>query len=151
MNSKINTKILVDTCFLISLVNSGEELHENAKAYFKHFVESKSTLLLSTISLSEFYEKQSELNILENFQIASFGIGEAKVQHQYFAKDDVKSTTGSTKSAVKDDIKIISTGLAYGVDSVLSVNDDFNTLAIKHSLNVINYSDSLTVYLGKLF
>ncbi len=149
MNGPIDTKVLIDTCFLIALVNEQDPFHKNAEEYFRHFVESGTELLLSAICMSELYERQ-ELEIIENFRVISFSIDEVAAQRKFFARTDTSSSPDSTRIQVKDDIKIISSGLAHGAAAVLSANDDFNKMAERVGLRVIDYRVPLATYLGKL-
>lgn len=151
MSSVIEIRsILVDTCFLISLVNENDALHKNAEDYFRWALDHGMTLLISTISLSEFYEKQEKLEIEENFQLIPFGYEEALIQHKYFPREELKGHSGDEKVVVKDDIKIIASGIARKVDAVLSSNDDFNVMAADKELKVINFSTPLSTFLGQL-
>lgn len=143
------TKVLTDTCFLISLLNENDAQHKHAEEYFRYFIEQKTQLYLSTISLSECYEKQQP-TIIRNFKLVSFGLNESTMQHDLFQRSDVQSKASEEKIVVKDDIKIISSAVANKIPNILSVNDDFCKMAQKVSLNVIDYRVDLSAHLGKL-
>ncbi len=65
--------VLVDTSFFIRLLNRQDRLHENAKGYFKYFLEKDIILKISTISIAEYCVrgKVDELP-LKNLQIVPF-------------------------------------------------------------------------------
>ena len=149
MNGQLETDILVDTCFLISLVNEDDSLHRNAENYFRWGLAQKANLYLSTITLSEFQQKQ-EPGIIENFQILPFGLEESASQHQHFSRNDVGGRSSAEKAQVKDDIRIIATCLARGIGAVLTADDDLIGLAKRVGLRVIDYRVPLSSYLGQL-
>lgn len=149
MNGQTDTRILVDTCFLVSLVNTGDAQHASAEEYFRWFLSQKADLYLSAITLSEFQEKQ-DLEILENFKVIAFGLDETAAQHKHFSRGDVSGLPSTQRVLVKDDIKILSTAFAHDIPAVLSANDDFNKLAASRGLKVINYITPLSDYLGQL-
>jgi predicted nucleic acid-binding protein len=54
---KMNKCALLDTSFLIRLLNPEDKLHLNALNYFKYFLENDICLKISTIALAEFCVK----------------------------------------------------------------------------------------------
>lgn len=149
MNGPKDTKVLVDTCFLISLVNDDDAQHQSAEEYFRHFLSSDVELYMSMITLSEFQQRQQP-EIIENFQLISFGINEVAAQHKHFGRSDVSGLSSEQKVLVKDDVKILATVLAHEIEAVASVNDDFCKLAVSKGIRVIDYKVALTTYLGQL-
>lgn len=148
MNEKEENGIGIDTCFLISFVNPDDSLHKNADDYFRYFIEKGITLYFPIICWSEIMERQPTLEILENFKLLSFSLAEAAVQHKHFSRADVNGK--NNKVEVKDDIKIIATFLANDVKLVVTANEDFITLAKSKDINIIDYREPLTTYLGAL-
>ncbi len=49
--------VLLDTSFFIRLLNFEDPLHENAKSYYKYFLEEGIEMKISTISIAEFCVK----------------------------------------------------------------------------------------------
>lgn len=49
--------VLVDTSFLIRLLNPNDALHDNAIGYFKYYLEKDYPLICSTISIAEYCVK----------------------------------------------------------------------------------------------
>ncbi len=71
--------VLLDTSFLIRLLNDEDPLHQNAKDYFKYFLENEIILKVSTISIAEYCVRGSldELPLM-NIQILPFNLDHAK-------------------------------------------------------------------------
>jgi len=46
--------VLLDTGFLIRLLDSNQKLHLNAKSYYKYFLNKEVTLKCSTIAIAEY-------------------------------------------------------------------------------------------------
>lgn len=70
--------MLLDTSFLIRLLNEGDSLHKNAKEYFQYFLKEKTILKCSTISIAEYCVrgKYTELPF-RNLQILPFNFNHA--------------------------------------------------------------------------
>lgn len=54
-----NKTVFGDTGFFIRLLDSTNELHENAVAYFKYFLENDFIIRMSTIAVAEFCVKDT--------------------------------------------------------------------------------------------
>src|ERR1700744_1877739 len=74
-----NKSVLCDTSFFIRLLDKNDNLHNNAKGYFKYFTENDFKLLISTIAIAEYCVGGdiSELP-LRNLQILPFNLDHAK-------------------------------------------------------------------------
>jgi predicted nucleic acid-binding protein len=71
--------VLLDTGFLIRLLNPAYPLHENAKGYFKYFLEKEIALVCSTISIAEFCVIGGIEDLpLKNLQLLPFNLNHAK-------------------------------------------------------------------------
>jgi predicted nucleic acid-binding protein len=71
--------VLLDTSFFIRLLNSEDNLHENAKAYFKYFLENGVVMKISTISIAEFCVKGAITDLpLKILKIIPFNINHAQ-------------------------------------------------------------------------
>ena len=71
--------VLLDTSFFIRLLNDEDPLHQNARDYFKYFIEREITMKISTISIAEYcvLGKAEELPF-RNLQIVPFNLNHAK-------------------------------------------------------------------------
>lgn len=72
--------VLLDTSFLIRLLNPNEKLHPSAKSWFKYFLQKEVIMKTSTICLAE-YCVQGLLSDLpfRNIQVVSFNFIHAEV------------------------------------------------------------------------
>lgn len=79
--------VLLDTSFFIRLLNDEDPLHQNAKDYFRYFLENDIILKVSTISIAEYCVGGSldELPLM-NIQILPFNLDHAKRTGE-FAKE----------------------------------------------------------------
>lgn len=50
----MNNGVLLDTCFLIKLLNSKDDLHSSAKDYYSYFLSSKIQMYISTITIAKY-------------------------------------------------------------------------------------------------
>lgn len=76
--------ILLDTSFLIKLLNDEDILHKNANEYYKYFLEKDFILKVSTISIAEYCVKgRIEELPLKNIQIIPFNLDHAKRTGQF--------------------------------------------------------------------
>ncbi|MCO5232555.1 MAG: hypothetical protein M9888_02315 [Chitinophagales bacterium] len=72
--------ILLDTSFCIRLLKSNDTLHQNAKDYFKYFLEKKIEIYLSTIVIAEYSVKDDPANLpLEFVKIIPFDFFDGKL------------------------------------------------------------------------
>ena len=70
--------VLLDTSFFLRLYNIEDPLHENAKGYYKYFLESEFTLKISTIAIAEFCVKGSLSDLpMKNLQVVPFNLDHA--------------------------------------------------------------------------
>jgi len=71
--------VLLDTSFIIRLLNSEDPLHSYAKDYFRHFLENDIILKFSTISIAEYCVRGSIAELpLKNLHILPFNIDHAE-------------------------------------------------------------------------
>lgn len=71
--------VLLDTSFFIRLLNDEDPLHQNARDYFRYFLENDINIKTSTISIAE-YCVGGALNELPlmNIQVLPFNLDHAK-------------------------------------------------------------------------
>jgi len=101
--------ILVDTSFLIRLLNPNDALHANADGYFKYYLENDYPLICSTISIAEYCVKGSYEQIpWRNLQVLPFNVSHAiragKFAEIVFDKKDKLSITN--RNIIPNDTKL---------------------------------------------
>jgi len=101
---------LLDTSFLIRLLNSNNSLHGNAKEYFQYFLKEHTILKCSTISIAEYCVKgQYDQLPLRNMQVLPFNFNHAVRSGQLMAmlKASKGTPTGTERAVVINDIKLL--------------------------------------------
>lgn len=117
--------ILLDTSFLITLVDSTRPNHNIAKSYYRLMLDEQHQMYLSSIVVSEFEIKQpiSDLQ-LKNFRYLTFNIPhgiEAARLWNGFSRED-----GENRQIVKDDVKLIAQASKENIDFIIT--EDASTL-----------------------
>jgi len=121
----MTVSVLLDTSFLISLVDSNRINHEVAKQYYKYILEKSIPIYFSSIVASEFAIKQPITDLpLNSFRTLPFNlphsIKAAEIWSLLDGRDD-----GDSRSVIKDDMKIIAQALKENIEFVLT--DDART------------------------
>jgi predicted nucleic acid-binding protein len=105
--------VLLDTGFFIRLLNPTYPLHEQAKGYYKYFLENEITLICSTISIAEFCVIGGIEDLpLKNLQLLPFNLNHAKRTGEFarIAFDARRSKALETKDRliIPNDTKLFS-------------------------------------------
>lgn len=71
--------VILDTSFMIRLLNESDRLHPNALGYFRYFLEQDIPMYFSTISVAEYCVRGDFLDLpFRNIRILPFNIFHAK-------------------------------------------------------------------------
>jgi len=151
-------KVLLDTSFLIRLMNNKDPLHKNAYEYYNHFLEKEWEMYLSTIVISEYCVKDKIENLpLEHFKIIVFDFEDAKKSGQFFNSLKAKSFSTIKRNVVINDCKLIAQIVNRNIDGyvtndVKSIEKIINPLKTKFKFNIeiITLNQSLKEYEGRL-
>lgn len=77
--------VILDTSFMIRLLNESDRLHTNAKGYFRYFLENNIPMYFSTISIAEYCVRGDFFDLpFQNIRVLPFNIFHAK-EAGYFA------------------------------------------------------------------
>jgi hypothetical protein len=120
--------VLLDTSFLISLVDSNRAHHAIAKHYYKYLLEQKIPLYFSAIVASEFSVKQPITDLeLHNFIPLPFNIPHSIKSAEISNLLNLLGgrDNGDNRVVLKDDIKIIAQALCEKIPFILT--DDAKT------------------------
>jgi hypothetical protein len=115
--------VLLDTSFLISFADPTRSNHVVAKQYFSHFLEEKMPIFLSAIVASEFQLGQPikdlplEVMIQLPFNIPD-AIRSAELDFRFY-----KGTPGITRTALKDDFKILGQAKSYQISYLITEDE----------------------------
>lgn len=105
----MNNSVLLDTSFLISLVDANRKHHDKAKEYYKYFLDNKIAMVLSAIVTSEFCIKQPITDLpLANFRPLPFNIPDSYHISSLFEEKFKNVKNDISRVSVKDDYKIVS-------------------------------------------
>ena len=102
--------ILLDTSFCIRLLKSNDDLHQNAKEYFKCFLENKIEIFLSSIVIAEYSVKDDPQNLpLEFVKIVPFDYFDGKTAGEFHSilLDHKEQVANIERNVIKDDCKLI--------------------------------------------
>lgn len=102
--------ILLDTSFCIRLLKSNDPLHQNAKEYFKYFLEQKIEIYLSSIVIAEYSVKDDANNLpLEFVKIIPFDFFDGKTAGEFHSIliNNNKQVKNIERNVIKDDCKLI--------------------------------------------
>lgn len=118
-------RIILDTSFLITLLDAQRSNHNIAKQYFKYFLENKFLLFVSAISISEYCIKGDIEELPLNYiTILPFNLEDAILSKKVnFLRAD---RTSADRDSIKDDFKII--GQAENRRCDFIITDDKNSL-----------------------
>lgn len=102
--------ILLDTSFCIRLLKSNDDLHQNAKEYFKYFLEHKIEIFLSSIVIAEYSVKDDPQNLpLEFVKIVPFDYFDGKTAGEFHSilLEHKEQVANIERNVIKDDCKLI--------------------------------------------
>ena len=102
--------ILLDTSFCIRLLKSNDDLHQNAKDYFKYFLEKKIEIFLSSIVVAEYSVKDDPANLpLEFVKIIPFDFFDGKTAGEFHSilLNNKEQVANIERNVIKDDCKLM--------------------------------------------
>jgi predicted nucleic acid-binding protein len=105
------------------LLKSNDPLHQNAKDYFKYFLEQKVDIYLSSIVIAEYSVKDDVNNLpLEFVKIIPFDFFDGKTAGEFHSilienKQDVSSIE---RNVIKDDCKLIAQVFNRKIDAYIT-------------------------------
>ncbi len=114
---------ITPTTFCIRLLKSNDPLHQNAKDYFKYFLEQKIDIYLSSIVIAEYSVKDDANNLpLEFVKIIPFDFYDGKTAGEFHSilienKQDVSEIE---RNVIKDDCKLIAQIFNRKIDAYIT-------------------------------
>ncbi|MDZ7589863.1 MAG: PIN domain-containing protein [Rubrivivax sp.] len=117
---------LVDTSFLITLVDDSRPHHADAMRYLREAVARSATLYLSTVVVAEFHAKQAVTDLpLRNLRVLPFNIDHAMMAGELASA--LRRDALDPRDAVKDDLKLLAQAVCTSIPYILT--EDEKTLA----------------------
>ncbi len=122
----MSASALLDTSFLITLVNANRPRHETAKQFYRHMLQNDVAMYFSAIVAAEFGIKQAVADLpLGNFRIVNFNVAHGqKAAGLWNALG--KRDEGDSRAVVRDDVKLLAQASHEGICLILT--EDENTL-----------------------
>jgi len=102
--------ILLDTSFCIRLLKNNDDLHQNAKDYFKYFLENKIEIFLSSIVVAEYSVKDDPANLpLEFVKIITFDFFDGRTAGEFHSilLNHKEQVPNIERNVIKDDCKLM--------------------------------------------
>ncbi len=152
--------VLLDTSFFIRLLNDEDPLHQNAKGYFKYFLENEITLKVSTITIAEYCVRGKIDDLpLRNIQIMPFNLNQAQKTGEFaqiiFSENKIATEKLLPRAIIPNDAKLFAQAdldetISHFVTSDARSQKTFSTL--KKKLNpkftIIDIALPYSAYFG---
>lgn len=117
--------VLLDTSFLITLVDATRQNHEVAKQYYKLMLDASHQMYLSSIVVAEFEVKQPITDLpMKNFRKIPFNIPHGIECARLW--NGLNRDVGDSRSVARDDVKLIAQASKEAIEYVMT--DDASTL-----------------------
>ena len=136
--------VLLDTSFFVRLLNDEDPLHNNAKGYYRYFLENEIILKVSTISIAEYCVRgEIEELPLRNIQIIPFNLDQAKRTGEFaeaiFEENKIGKEKLSPRAIIPNDSKLfaqadLDKSITYFVTSDSRSKNTFSALKTRISL-----------------
>lgn len=116
----MTASILLDTSFLISLVDRNRPNHDTATHYYKFSLEQQIPLFFSAIVAAEFAIKQSIEDLpLKNFRTIPFNIPHSKEAARIWNLLG-RIDSGDNRAVVRDDVKLMAQASHEAIPFILT-------------------------------
>lgn len=102
--------VVLDTSFCIRLLKNNDALHQNAKDYFKYFLEQKVEIYLSSIVIAEYSVKDDANNLpLEFVKIIPFDFFDGRTAGEFHSIliNNKEQFANIERNVIKDDCKLL--------------------------------------------
>jgi len=153
--------ILLDTSFCIRLFKTEDELHQNAKDYFKYFLDEKIEMYLSSIVVAEYSVKDDANNLpLEYVKIVPFDFFDGKTAGEFHSIliNQKEKVVNIKRDVIKDDCKLLAQIFNRKIEGYITkdkksfgqiINPIINNKGFK--IDLLDLEIPLKDYKGELF
>jgi len=153
--------VLLDTSFLVRLMNVKDEHHKTVRSYFEYFVNYHVAMYVSTISISEYaiISHPDYLKYLQTFKIIDFNYIDAIKSGQYATiLKGKKKFTKNGRSIVINELKLLAQIDNRKIDAIVANDQKMKIKVIdplKKNMQLrcefIDFTRPLKEFLGTLF
>jgi hypothetical protein len=120
----MSASALLDTSFLITLVNANRPHHETAKQFYRHMLQNDVPMYFSAIVAAEFGIKQPVADLPRgNFRIINFNVSHGQKAADLWNSLG-KRDEGDARAVVRDDVKLLAQASEEGISFVLTEDED---------------------------
>jgi len=117
---------LLDTSFLITLVNANRPNHDVAKEFYRHMLQNSIPMYFSALVAAEFGIKQAVDDLpLRNFRILNFSVPHGQKSAELWNALD-RHDPGDNRAVVRDDVKLLAQAAHEKIGFILT--EDAGTL-----------------------
>ena len=121
----MTVSVLLDTSFLISLVDQSRPNHKTSAQYYRFMLEQQFPMYFSAIVAAEFSIKQPITDLpLKNFRAIPFNVPHGKEAGRLW--NALGRDQGDSRSVVRDDVKLIAQANHESIPFLLT--EDASTL-----------------------
>jgi predicted nucleic acid-binding protein len=116
----MSAAVLLDTSFLISLVNAQRPNHPAAVQYYRHMLQTQMPMYFSAIVAAEFGIKQPIVELpLSNFRTLNFNVPHGLHAAQLWNALGQREA-GDARAVVRDDVKLIAQAAHESIGFILT-------------------------------
>lgn len=124
----MTTAFMLDTSYLITLVDDNRPYHQVARRYFEHALQTGTPLHVSTLVLAEFAVKQDVADLpLRNLRVEPFNVMHATKAGKLVAALAPSRDPADSRSIVRADLQILAQAEVEGIQYILT--EDESTLS----------------------
>ncbi|PWB24654.1 hypothetical protein [Flavobacterium sp. HTF] len=147
--------VLIDTCFLIKLLDNTSDLHQNALGYFQYFLKEKIVMKISTISIAEYCVRGDFEDIpIRNLQIINFNLPHAHLAGGFaeivFRHKRNGAISTDLRSIIPNDTKLFAqASIEESINCFVTCDSKaeaiYKTISSEHKMNFDFWDINITV------
>lgn len=122
----MSVSVLLDTSYLISLVNAHRSHHVTAVEYYRHLMKNDVPMYFSAVVAAEFGIRQPITELpLNNFRLLDFNVAHGQIAANFWNVLGQRDE-GDARAVVRDDVKLLAQASHEDIGVILT--EDASTL-----------------------
>jgi predicted nucleic acid-binding protein len=122
----MSVSVLLDTSYLISLVNAHRSHHVTAVEYYRHLMKNDVPMYFSAVVAAEFGIRQPITELpLNNFRLLDFNVAHGQIAANFWNALGQRDE-GDARAVVRDDVKLLAQASHEDIGVILT--EDASTL-----------------------